>query len=183
MADFCTGRGAGCPADAKSTAVCRPAAGPCDVAERCNGVDDTCPADGLKPAATECGTEGDACFDGGTCTGGSIACPNMTPKAGVAGLLCAFDRSLDEPACLGQPVPPNVRALFTRARTLAEKTVGADARARKRALQQAAALLRRADKAVARAAKRKHQAVSADCAAALHGMLGDASARVLAAES
>ncbi|OLC90803.1 MAG: hypothetical protein AUJ03_00435 [Deltaproteobacteria bacterium 13_1_40CM_3_71_4] len=83
----------------------------------------------------------------------------------------------------GQPIPPNVRALFTRARTLAEKTVGADARTRKRALQQAAALLRRADKAVARAAKRKHQAVSADCAAALHGMLGDASARVLAAES
>src|SRR6266516_1942038 len=33
VAEACTGTSATCPADAKSTAVCRPAAGACDVAE------------------------------------------------------------------------------------------------------------------------------------------------------
>jgi len=80
-------------------------------------------------------------------------------------------------------VPANVAGLFARARGLAERTAGAEARARKRALQQATVLLRRADKAVARAAKRKRQPISADCAAALHGMLGDTLARVGAAKS
>jgi len=38
-----------------STAVCRPAAGECDVAETCSGSSVDCPADVLKPAGTACG--------------------------------------------------------------------------------------------------------------------------------
>ena len=163
--------------------MCRPAAGPCDLAERCNGVSDTCPADGFKPATAQCGADTDPCLAGGTCTGTSVACPSAEPKTGAAALLCAFDRSLEQPACLGQPVPANVGPLFTRARGLAERTVGAEGRARKKVLQQATVLLKRADKAVARAEKRKHQAISADCAEALHGMIGDALKRLGDAKS
>ena len=38
-AETCTGSSAACPADAKSTAVCRASAGVCDVAENCDGVE------------------------------------------------------------------------------------------------------------------------------------------------
>ena len=163
--------------------MCRPAAGTCDLAERCNGVADTCPADGFKPATAECGPGGDPCLAGGMCPGTGIACQAAEPKVGLEALLCAFDRSLEQPACRGEAVPANAAGLFARARGLAERTVGAETRTRKRALQQATVLLRRADKAVARAAKRKRQPISADCAGALHDMFGDALARVGAAKS
>src|SRR5439155_12847232 len=35
-------------------AVCRPAAGPCDVDETCTGTSTTCPADVFEPASVEC---------------------------------------------------------------------------------------------------------------------------------
>jgi hypothetical protein len=66
-AESCDGASNDCPADGKSTAVCRSSAGACDVVERCNGSSDTCPADGFSPAGTECGVDG-------TCTGSSAAC-------------------------------------------------------------------------------------------------------------
>jgi len=163
--------------------VCRPAAGPCDLAERCNGVADTCAADAFKPATAECGAAGDPCLAGGMCSGTSIACPDGEPKVGIAALLCAFDRSLEQPACRGDTVPANVAGLFARARGLPERTVGAETRVRKRALQQATVLLRRADKALTRAEKRKRQPISADCAEALHGMIGDALKRLGDAKS
>jgi len=54
LAERCDGIGNNCPADAKRTAVCRPAASECDQPERCDGVSNTCPADGLLAAGTPC---------------------------------------------------------------------------------------------------------------------------------
>src|SRR5437870_2175660 len=51
--------GAGPAADAKSRAVCRPAAGACDVAESCDGVSDACPAD--AKSRVECRAKGGDC--------------------------------------------------------------------------------------------------------------------------
>ncbi len=69
------GAQADCPADAKSTAVCRPSAGVCDVAESCDGVGDDCPADGFAPASVECRASAGDCDVAESCTGASAACP------------------------------------------------------------------------------------------------------------
>src|SRR5207249_2019977 len=78
-----------------STTTCRPAAGPCDVAEFCTGRSGTCPADTFQPATFECRgatgscdaadafkpatTEGraaaGACDVAEFCTGTEAACP------------------------------------------------------------------------------------------------------------
>ncbi|TMB38211.1 MAG: hypothetical protein E6J55_25210, partial [Deltaproteobacteria bacterium] len=93
--------------------MCRPAAGPCDVAERCDGVTDTCPADGFKPATAQCAADMNPCLEGGMCTGTSTACPSARPKVGVDALLCAFVvQALEVPSCGGEPVPANVAGLF-----------------------------------------------------------------------
>src|SRR5438874_1917498 len=69
VADFCTGTSAACPSDAKKKSVCRAAAGPCDVAERCDGTHDTCPADAFKSADTECRAAAGVCDTAESCTG------------------------------------------------------------------------------------------------------------------
>ncbi|UCE62050.1 MAG: hypothetical protein JSU63_10080, partial [Phycisphaerales bacterium] len=61
LADFCTGTGAACPVDAKSTAECRAAADVCDIAESCDGVNDDCPVDAFEPVSTECRASAGAC--------------------------------------------------------------------------------------------------------------------------
>ena len=73
-----TASGAACPADAKSTAVCRGSAGICDVAETCDGITDNCPADAFQPASTVCRASVDTCDIAETCTGSSAACPADT---------------------------------------------------------------------------------------------------------
>lgn len=67
-------RPAACPADATSTATCRAAAGPCDVAESCDGASDACPADEIAPANAVCRPSSDACDTEEVCDGLSIAC-------------------------------------------------------------------------------------------------------------
>ncbi|MBN1771329.1 MAG: hypothetical protein JXB32_08720 [Deltaproteobacteria bacterium] len=51
--------------------VCRPAAGPCDVEDHCDGESASCPADEFAPAGTACddgtGCTGDQCDGAGTC--------------------------------------------------------------------------------------------------------------------
>src|SRR5438046_2268344 len=69
VADFCTGTSAACPSDAKKKSVCRAAAGPCDVAEHCDGTHDTCPADAFKSADTECRAAAGVCDTAESCTG------------------------------------------------------------------------------------------------------------------
>src|SRR5438876_263449 len=82
VADFCTGTSAACPSDAKKKSVCRAAAGPCDVAERCDGTHDTCPADAFKSADTECRAAAGVCDTAESCTGTDAACPADVKKTG-----------------------------------------------------------------------------------------------------
>jgi GH25 family lysozyme M1 (1,4-beta-N-acetylmuramidase)/predicted alpha/beta superfamily hydrolase len=56
-------------------AVCRASAGVCDVSESCDGVHNTCPADGFQSAATVCRPATAQCDVAETCTGMSAACP------------------------------------------------------------------------------------------------------------
>src|SRR5439155_1324465 len=73
VAERCDGVSDDCPADTKSTAVCRPAAGACDVAERCDGVSDDCPADTKSTAV--CRPAAGACDVAERCDGVSDECP------------------------------------------------------------------------------------------------------------
>ena len=69
LAESCDGVNNNCPADAKSTAVCRPAVDQCDVAESCDGSSNTCPADGFQPDGTAC-NDNNTCTTGETCQSG-----------------------------------------------------------------------------------------------------------------
>jgi hypothetical protein len=71
LPETCTGSSAACPPDTKGTQVCRPAAGACDVAERCDGAADTCPPDGARPAGTVC-DDGDPCTRSDVCDGSGL---------------------------------------------------------------------------------------------------------------
>ena len=66
--------GTGC-VNAPNTVECRPAAGDCDVAEFCDGVSSTCPADEFASSATECRTSAGACDLAENCTGVDADCP------------------------------------------------------------------------------------------------------------
>lgn len=59
---------------APASTVCRPAAGPCDVAETCGGAM-VCPDDALEPGTTECREAAGECDAAETCTGASPDCP------------------------------------------------------------------------------------------------------------
>ena len=63
-----------------ATTVCRPAAGPCDVAELCTGSSPTCPADTFEPATFECRPAAGPCDEAELCTGTSSGCPVDTFK-------------------------------------------------------------------------------------------------------
>jgi hypothetical protein len=78
LAETCDGSGNDCPTDAKSSAVCRSAAGVCDVAESCDGLGDGCPADAFQPASTVCRSSASTCDVAESCTGSSAACPADT---------------------------------------------------------------------------------------------------------
>ncbi len=55
--------------------VCRSAAGPCDIAETCDGTAAACPADAFASASTVCRAAAGACDVAENCTGASAACP------------------------------------------------------------------------------------------------------------
>lgn len=54
---------------------CRAAAGPCDVAEVCDGLSTACPADALAPAQAECRAAAGPCDVAEACDGVDPACP------------------------------------------------------------------------------------------------------------
>lgn len=58
-----------------SGATCRDEIGLCDVAETCDGIATTCPADGFATSGTSCRTATDVCDVEETCTGSSADCP------------------------------------------------------------------------------------------------------------
>lgn len=75
LAETCDGVSPTCPADAKSTAECRATGGACDVAESCDGVGNDCPADAVATVGTTCRAVAGACDVAETCDGVGIACP------------------------------------------------------------------------------------------------------------
>jgi hypothetical protein len=75
LAETCDGSNDACPTDVKSTAVCRPSAGICDVAETCNGVSDDCPNDSVAGAFVVCRSAAGDCDVAENCDGVSVACP------------------------------------------------------------------------------------------------------------
>jgi hypothetical protein len=87
VAESCDGVASVCPADAKRTSTCRAAGGVCDVAEVCDGISDACPVDAKRTII--CRTGADVCDSAETCDGFTDACPadSKTP----AGTACTSD--------------------------------------------------------------------------------------------
>lgn len=86
--------------------ICRAAAGACDVAETCDGVNDTCPGDALVGAGTVCRDAEGVCDSAEYCTGAQAACPpNVFAAAdvvcrGSGGACDAIERCTGaSPAC------------------------------------------------------------------------------------
>ncbi|MFP2957869.1 hypothetical protein ACLEPN_08565 [Myxococcus sp. 1LA] len=63
------------PVRADAETVCRPAAGPCDAAETCDGVEVECPVDGFVAAGVECRPAAQVCDAMELCGGDSAQCP------------------------------------------------------------------------------------------------------------
>lgn len=82
MPETCTGSSADCPGDLKSTAECRSSAGVCDVAEFCDGVSDTCPADAFA-TGNECRPSAGVCDMAEFCAGSGASCPADAFDAGT----------------------------------------------------------------------------------------------------
>ena len=74
-----SGNSSDCPADLMATVgtVCRPAIGPCDVAESCTGSTVICPPDAFSLAGTVCrpSTDSNQCDPAESCVVGSGTCP------------------------------------------------------------------------------------------------------------
>ncbi|HQL56945.1 MAG: kelch repeat-containing protein [Myxococcota bacterium] len=62
VAEFCDGATGSCPTDLKSTALCRAASGDCDIAEYCDGSSNDCPKDAYHPVTWPCGNAESACI-------------------------------------------------------------------------------------------------------------------------
>jgi hypothetical protein len=60
---------------AATDTVCRPASGPCDLEERCDGTSGVCPADAFAGPASVCRPATGPCDRDETCTGAGAACP------------------------------------------------------------------------------------------------------------
>ena len=78
-------------------ALCRAAAGVCDVAESCDGTSAACPADRFAPSTTQCRAPAGVCDSAELCPGNGPVCPADTVQpAGTAcpddGKACTLDR-------------------------------------------------------------------------------------------
>lgn len=67
------------------TGICRPAAGPCDVPESCNGSSAACPPDSFHGPSFVCRSAVGLCDQTEMCTGTSAACPldQLEPAGGL----------------------------------------------------------------------------------------------------
>ncbi|MEM6956096.1 MAG: hypothetical protein AAF645_10420 [Myxococcota bacterium] len=110
VAGVCGGSEGVCAGQPSGT-VCRPAAGPCDQPESCDGVSATCPPDGFLPATTACRAAASECDAAEFCTGANPACPADeaqpfgTPcsRGFCDGLSCVSTCESDAPCSLGDP--------------------------------------------------------------------------------
>ncbi len=123
--DLCNGT-VGAPACVHSPgnagAVCRPAAGECDVAETCTGSSADCPPDVFEPQGTPCTDDGNACTED-VCPGDAVTCshpagPNGTPcddgrpdtiNDTCQNGLCVGQLPIDKDACNCNVAPPDRR--------------------------------------------------------------------------
>jgi fibronectin type 3 domain-containing protein len=82
--------------------LCRAAAGPCDIAESCDGVSAECPADKLAAAGAVCRLAAGDCDIAETCSGTSVECPADGFKQ--AGVICRAVADLCDVAegCTGE---------------------------------------------------------------------------------
>src|SRR5439155_178725 len=75
--DACDGSSDACQHPAGNAgAVCRPAAGDCDVDETCTGTGPSCPSDAFQPSTTVCRPQTGDCDLAEHCTGTSPDCPS-----------------------------------------------------------------------------------------------------------
>src|SRR5439155_22161331 len=70
-------------------ALCRPAAGICDLAENCNGTSAACPPDGFAPSSVVCRAAAGACDGAEFCPGSGPTCPADSVRP--AGTACPDD--------------------------------------------------------------------------------------------
>ncbi len=126
--DQCNGNGSCGHGPGNAGAVCRPAAGECDVAESCTGTTAACPADGWVAAGTPCASDGNLCTtdvcngagscghppntapcdDGNACTAGDVCagglCTSGTPFVCDDGDACTSDACLPSGGCSHTPL-------------------------------------------------------------------------------
>src|SRR5437667_6772026 len=96
--DQCNGTSTSCQHPAGNAgAVCRAAAGPCDVAETCTGASPTCPADAFLPSSTVCRAAAGECDLAENCPGNGPNCPaDAKESAGTAGTADSNPCKLDQ---------------------------------------------------------------------------------------
>jgi len=82
----CDGAGTCTPTPINAGTPCRTAAGPCDVAEACDGVHAVCPLDRFQGTEVVCRGSAGSCDAAETCTGHAGSCPSDRVLA--AGTVC-----------------------------------------------------------------------------------------------
>lgn len=88
-------------ATARAGTMCRDAAGPCDLPERCDGSDPECPVHSGRPEGAVCSV--DPCSTPGTCAQGS--CTGAEPAMCSAVDACLLGGSCEEGTCSLSPAP------------------------------------------------------------------------------
>jgi hypothetical protein len=126
-----------------------------------------------------CSTEGAACDDGDPCTETDTCHAGVCTADALESAVCAVTGALSEPACANDKVPAGVTKLLKRAGTILRAAAStSDAKKRAHLLTRAGGFLRRAAKAVDRAAAKKKSPLSPACAGALRAAIASAQARV-----
>jgi hypothetical protein len=103
------------------------------------------------------------------------------PKDGMEGTVCAFEQDLAQGACAAIGIPASVTRPVDRARSLVRQSARASAARQRKLLRRAAAMLRKAQKAVVKAERRK-AALPPECASALRATLAELAGRLAAVQ-
>jgi hypothetical protein len=90
--DQCDGAGSCDHPAGNAGALCRSAAGACDVAELCTGASTACPPDAFEPLSTTCRASTGECDVAEQCSGVSASCPSDLHISG--GTACTSDGSI-----------------------------------------------------------------------------------------